>query len=510
MAPLASLIAVHVRSYLRNLWRSAGKLDGGPPPFDLRLDAWANVNRWGDYNEAHVHPSSHVSGVFYIDVGGAASATSAGRLVFRRPFSNLADLVRGDIEALEPWWQGTDLELHVQNGTLILFPSALQHWTTAHRSHAPRISVAFNAEVLMPGATGGGLVMGARQIEALRWPHRPGSPAQQVAPLAGVSSLQKLLNDGSLQHQRSAVSSGLEPHWPAPVWHGVLRAHARRGRAAADLTNHRSAADLTNRDANPTATGCAVPAAERPSVGYCLDQARDRLLHWHARARAKASAEAGYGGFTGRDNVFTVQRALGSWSKLWGASDGCAGEVRQAVAEQAYWMVREILSPDSESQQLSDTYAATPDTRQRHQTPDSESQQLGDTYAAEADADTGANARAQSGTRRLLHLEYAESRAYVLTRGDALRQQWSRRGQICGLLSLTPGLGDEPDILLHDPRGGSAFAHPQWCGRSCPPRWCIPWNHCPPPMAPVHPTGTMGGSALVDGVTVPRPHHPAM
>ena len=46
--------------------------------------------------------------------------------------------------------------------------------------------------------------------------------------------------------------------------------------------------------------------------------------------------------------------------------------------------------------------------------------------------------------------------------GESLRQQWSARGQICGLLSLTHGHPHEADILLHDPRGGSAFAHPSW------------------------------------------------
>ena len=116
-----------------------------------------------------------------MDTGGGSENASAGQLVFRRPLSNLGDLILGDLEAVEPWWQSRDLVLDAQNGTLVLFPSALQHWVTPHRSIGPRISVAFNAEIISAdsapchsNSNDVGLLLSPAELDALVWPH-PGS-----------------------------------------------------------------------------------------------------------------------------------------------------------------------------------------------------------------------------------------------------------------------------------------------------------------------------------------------
>ena len=91
-------IAVHIREYVRAQWRSAGK--AGQPHFGVKLEGWANINRATAFNHPHNHPSSHLSGVFYLDAGlgktanatrsnkgavGRDSRAAPGHIVFRPP-----------------------------------------------------------------------------------------------------------------------------------------------------------------------------------------------------------------------------------------------------------------------------------------------------------------------------------------------------------------------------------------------------------------------------------------
>ena len=41
----------------------------GERTFTLLIDAWANVNRGGDYNIVHTHPNCMWSGVYYVALG---------------------------------------------------------------------------------------------------------------------------------------------------------------------------------------------------------------------------------------------------------------------------------------------------------------------------------------------------------------------------------------------------------------------------------------------------------
>src|SRR5262249_10827758 len=49
------------------------------------LDAWANVNRSGDFNSVHVHPGSTWSGTYYVDAGDPLDSERSTPLVLCDP-----------------------------------------------------------------------------------------------------------------------------------------------------------------------------------------------------------------------------------------------------------------------------------------------------------------------------------------------------------------------------------------------------------------------------------------
>lgn len=79
---------------------------------------WFNVNRAGDYNHAHIHTDSFLSGVYYVDAGPAPAA----ELVLLDP--------RVQIQQFEymGWFgMGQHRRVRPQSGKLVLFPSWLSH-----------------------------------------------------------------------------------------------------------------------------------------------------------------------------------------------------------------------------------------------------------------------------------------------------------------------------------------------------------------------------------------------
>eukprot|EP00117_Sycon_ciliatum_P003044 scpid76527/ scgid8003/ len=94
--------------------------------------SWANVNRLGDSNAPHTHPSSTVSGVYYVSNGG--DATSQLHFIDPRATAGADD----------------DQSVHSRNataGTFVIFPSWLEHYVDPHRGSGKRMSVSFNALV---------------------------------------------------------------------------------------------------------------------------------------------------------------------------------------------------------------------------------------------------------------------------------------------------------------------------------------------------------------------------
>jgi uncharacterized protein (TIGR02466 family) len=109
---------------------------------NLEIMAWANVNRFGDYNKPHSHPGCMWSGVYYIQTGAVpADQPSSGMIEFIDP--------RVAVEMIVV--PGRPFEgrykVRPEAGMILVFPSWLLHFVNPYLSHDERISVAFNAQV---------------------------------------------------------------------------------------------------------------------------------------------------------------------------------------------------------------------------------------------------------------------------------------------------------------------------------------------------------------------------
>jgi len=113
-------------------------------PVRRDIQAWANVNRLGDYHVPHNHGWSYLSGTYYVAVPASGSAANragmaAGAITFSDPRSGAA---RHSI-APDPEGQARHT-IHPRPGTLLMWPSSLIHYVHPSRSDKPRISISFN------------------------------------------------------------------------------------------------------------------------------------------------------------------------------------------------------------------------------------------------------------------------------------------------------------------------------------------------------------------------------
>ena len=119
----------------------------GPAPIAWKVHAWANVNRTGDANARHIHGGAIWSGIFYVDDGGIAGAsTLGGGLELWDPRGGLPLMYAPHAKMLTPGSLNAGLaELHYPKaGQLLMFPSWLPHSVEPYRGSDVRISIAFN------------------------------------------------------------------------------------------------------------------------------------------------------------------------------------------------------------------------------------------------------------------------------------------------------------------------------------------------------------------------------
>jgi uncharacterized protein (TIGR02466 family) len=110
----------------------------------LHLSAWANINRDGHYNAAHVHPGSHWSGVYYVDLGQPDPVQPTnGAIEFVDPRHI------GAVAEIPGFTFGDPCYIAPEPGMMLVFPSWLYHWVMPFRGHGERISIAFNAMIEM-------------------------------------------------------------------------------------------------------------------------------------------------------------------------------------------------------------------------------------------------------------------------------------------------------------------------------------------------------------------------
>jgi uncharacterized protein (TIGR02466 family) len=98
---------------------------------------WATVLARGASHHIHHHPNNFLSGVYYL-----RTCAGADTINFHDPRSQTG-IIRPPVTALTA--ANTDqVVLRVRNGTLLLFPSWLQHSVDANAGESERISISFN------------------------------------------------------------------------------------------------------------------------------------------------------------------------------------------------------------------------------------------------------------------------------------------------------------------------------------------------------------------------------
>jgi uncharacterized protein (TIGR02466 family) len=98
---------------------------------------WATVLATGAAHHIHHHPNNYLSAVYYLRTHRGADTIN-----FHDPRSQTG-IIRPPVTALTAY--NTDhVVVKVQKGTLLVFPSYLQHSVDANTSEEERISVSFN------------------------------------------------------------------------------------------------------------------------------------------------------------------------------------------------------------------------------------------------------------------------------------------------------------------------------------------------------------------------------
>ena len=98
---------------------------------------WATVLRKSAEHRIHTHPNNFLSGVYYLRTHQGADTIN-----FHDPRSQ-AGIIRPPVMELSA--ANTDqVVVNVMNGTLLMFPSYLQHSVAPNMSEEERISISFN------------------------------------------------------------------------------------------------------------------------------------------------------------------------------------------------------------------------------------------------------------------------------------------------------------------------------------------------------------------------------
>ena len=114
-------------------------------PINWSLQAWANINRQGDYHDLHNHPHAYLSGTYYVQMPEGAAAIGSRRdlrsgcITFYDPRGAVnMTAIKGDsnIEA--------EYTVRPKAGTILLWPAFLHHFVHPNLTEEDRVSISFN------------------------------------------------------------------------------------------------------------------------------------------------------------------------------------------------------------------------------------------------------------------------------------------------------------------------------------------------------------------------------
>ena len=115
------------------------------------LFGWYNVNRYGDHHAPHTHPGAYLSGTYYVRVPPApanpdAQSARQACISFYDPRTAANMIALGS----EPDARAAHM-VRPSAGTLLMWPSPVQHYVHPNLSEEQRITISFNV-IRKPGA----------------------------------------------------------------------------------------------------------------------------------------------------------------------------------------------------------------------------------------------------------------------------------------------------------------------------------------------------------------------
>jgi len=128
MTNLKQFCLESINNYMKNTLKPKNSLD-------LRItQSWINITKEGEYHHRHSHANSIFSASFYI------STTDEDKIYFYHPRKSMFEIEATDYDVINSssWW------ISAKQGTMVMFPSWLDH-DVQTKSHAGnRISLSFN------------------------------------------------------------------------------------------------------------------------------------------------------------------------------------------------------------------------------------------------------------------------------------------------------------------------------------------------------------------------------
>ena len=113
-------------------------------PMSWTYQSWYNVNRYGDHHAPHTHPKCTLSGTYYVRVPPETGRiddprSRPGCISFYDPRTGANMItVGGEPDARSTYW------VRPSAGTLLMWPSPVQHYVHPNLSEEHRISISFN------------------------------------------------------------------------------------------------------------------------------------------------------------------------------------------------------------------------------------------------------------------------------------------------------------------------------------------------------------------------------
>ncbi|NDF12275.1 MAG: hypothetical protein EB060_05640 [Proteobacteria bacterium] len=136
---LKKLITAEALKYLKALWANESTAPlASIPNFKMQLGGWSVILREGDVSVPHLHPRANISGVYYVTSykPDPKAFKGAGCLVMADPRIRVSMYPVHD--------QVSTLIVTPNAGTVVMFPSFLEHYVLPFKGPGTRISIAFN------------------------------------------------------------------------------------------------------------------------------------------------------------------------------------------------------------------------------------------------------------------------------------------------------------------------------------------------------------------------------